>query len=238
VLRSHHPGHRAQHSLITRCRCRALCNVSEGVRTPGKRCVLTGRNTPRYSPLQPNVEVTSRRHAHYAGVTRPVGAFRADGEDVKCSGAVLCTDGVWGFTHQPGVTLLTPRGVPLSKPPSSAKHTRNRRVLVQEKFHRAGSAEWDLSCAVPVWRVTHDNPTIPCSANSAENTYTSLKVRTEITFVHVIGSFNFICVALGLSKAASFNLSEVYAFSALLTLRAITRQSHYTVRCKKNNPYF
>jgi hypothetical protein len=66
---------------------------------------------------------------------------------------------------------------------------------------------------------------IPRSVNSAENAYTSLKVRTESTCVHVIGSFNLICVAVGLSKAASFNLSEVYAFSALLTLRGIDYHS-------------
>jgi hypothetical protein len=82
--------------------------------------------------------VTSSRRAHSAGVKRPVGAFRADGDGVKHSGGVLCTDGVRRFTHQRGVTLLTPRGVPLSTPPSSPKHTRNRRVMLQEKFHRAG----------------------------------------------------------------------------------------------------
>jgi hypothetical protein len=80
--------------------------------------------------------VTSSRHAHSAGVKRPVGAFRADGDGVKRSGGVLCTDGVRGFTYQPGVTLLTSRGVPLSTPPSSAKHTRNRRVMLRERFLR------------------------------------------------------------------------------------------------------
>jgi hypothetical protein len=80
--------------------------------------------------------VTSRRYAHSAGVKRPVGAFSADGDGVRRSGGVLCTNGVRGFTYQWGVTLLTPRGVPLSTPPSSVKHTRNRRVMLQERFHR------------------------------------------------------------------------------------------------------
>jgi hypothetical protein len=80
--------------------------------------------------------VTSRCGAQSAGVKRPVGAFRADGDGVKRSGGVLCTDGVRGFTHQRGLTLLTPRGVPLSTPLSSAKYTRNRRVILQERFHR------------------------------------------------------------------------------------------------------
>jgi hypothetical protein len=58
---------------------------------------------------------------HSAEVKRPVGAFTADGDGVKCSGGVLCTgvlctDGVRGFTHQRGAILLTPRGVPLSTP--------------------------------------------------------------------------------------------------------------------------
>jgi hypothetical protein len=78
----------------------------------------------------------SSRRAHSAGVKRLVGVLRADGIGVKRLGGVLCADGVRYFTHQWGFTLLTPRGVPLSTPPSSPKHTRNRRVMLQGKFHR------------------------------------------------------------------------------------------------------
>jgi hypothetical protein len=80
--------------------------------------------------------VTSRRCAHSAGVKHLVGALRAYRVGVKRSGGVICADGVRGFTHQRGFTLLTPRGVPLSSRPSSRKHTRIRCVMLQEKFHR------------------------------------------------------------------------------------------------------
>jgi hypothetical protein len=44
-----------------------------------------------------------------------------------------------GLYTPTGLTLLTPRVVPLSTPLSSAKYTRNRRVILQERFHRVGA---------------------------------------------------------------------------------------------------